>query len=129
MTPKDYELAERRAWVENHFHQHGLTDEEIMAFLPLPSDNFTEGFRAGEEYARLNQWVSVDERLPEPDVEVLVCTAKGQVKTSCWYGEEPYIEDPRHNGWKWWGNIRPTVLYWMPLPKPKLNPKEKEDEE
>ena len=48
------ELIERRSWAEDHFQQYGLSDEEIMEFLPLPSENFTEGFRAGEEYARLN---------------------------------------------------------------------------
>lgn len=36
------ELAERRAWVENHFHQHSLSDEEVMAYTPLPSENFSE---------------------------------------------------------------------------------------
>ena len=50
MTTSDYELAERRAWVENHFHQHGLTDEEVMAFNPLPSENFSEGFTAGLDF-------------------------------------------------------------------------------
>ena len=29
------ELAIRRAWVENHFHQLGLSDEEVMAYNPL----------------------------------------------------------------------------------------------
>lgn len=47
MTTSDYELAERRAWIESHFHQHGLSDEEVMAFNPLPSENFSEGFSAG----------------------------------------------------------------------------------
>lgn len=36
------ELAIRRACVENHFHQLGLSDEEVMAYNPLPSENFSE---------------------------------------------------------------------------------------
>lgn len=47
MTDKDITLAQRRAWVEYHFHHYGLIDEEVMNFRPLPSDNFTEGFLTG----------------------------------------------------------------------------------
>lgn len=40
----------KRAWVENHFHNYGLSDEEVEAFRPLPSDNFSEAFTAGAEF-------------------------------------------------------------------------------
>ena len=36
MTKEQIELAKRRAWVEEHFHCHGWTDEEVMAFPILP---------------------------------------------------------------------------------------------
>lgn len=53
MTDKEIVLAPRRAWVECHFHQLGLTDEEVMDFRPLPSENFNEGFFAGVAYSML----------------------------------------------------------------------------
>lgn len=50
MTTDALDLAQRRAWVEHHFHLHGLSDAEVMEFTPLPSENFTEGFIAGMEH-------------------------------------------------------------------------------
>lgn len=67
MTKEQIEKAERRAWIEKHFHDYGLSDEEVMSFKPLPSENFSEGFKAGVDFALSNQWVSVEERLPEDD--------------------------------------------------------------
>ena len=46
------ELPLRRAWVASRFDRSDLTDEEVMAFLPLPSDNFRDGFKAGMEHAK-----------------------------------------------------------------------------
>lgn len=72
MAKEQIEKAERRAWIEKHFRQNGLSDEEVMSFKPLPSENFSEGFKAGVDFALSNQWVSVEERLPEPLEEVLL---------------------------------------------------------
>lgn len=66
MTNQDYEKAERRAWVEGRFQQYGLSDEEVMAFLPLPSDNFSQGFMAGMEAAKKQP---LAERLTEEEKE------------------------------------------------------------
>lgn len=114
MTPKEYKLAVRRSWVEDHFQQYGLTDEKIMAFLPLPSDNFTEGFRAGEEYARLNQWVSVDERLPELRERVLICERVGN-QYKIFIGKR--VPSPCPDGWEWNQSTKESVVAWMPLPQ------------
>lgn len=72
MTKEDIEKAKRRAWIEKNFHDHGLSEEEVMSFKPLPSANFSEGFEAGMNFALSRQWVSVEDRLPEPGQEVLL---------------------------------------------------------
>lgn len=72
MTKENIEKAKRRAWIKKNFHKKGLSDEEVMSFKPLYSANFSEGFEAGMDFALSHQWVSVEDRLPEPGQEVLL---------------------------------------------------------
>ena len=75
-----------------------------------------------ELLAAVPHWISVEERLPEKHVEVLICTEDyeknelGFANTAVWDGSE-WIET--------W-NRKESILYvshWMPLPAP---PKEVE---
>ena len=50
------------------------------------------------------KWISVDEKLPEPLVEVLVYTAAGKIETDCIL---PYSRT----------FMLKNVTHWMPLPK------------
>ena len=86
----------------------------------LYSNVFKDAYKLGATEALAGQWKSVEDELPEYKVDVLICTDKGQVKTSCWFGKEKEAADmdSRHRYWKWWGNFHPYVLYWMPLPVP-----------
>lgn len=72
MTKENIEKAKRRAWIEMNFHKKGLSDEEVMSSKPLPSANFSKEFKAGMNFALSHQWVSVEDRLPEPGQEVLL---------------------------------------------------------
>lgn len=72
MTKEDIEKAKRHAWIEKNFHDHGLSEEEVMCSKPLPSVNFSKEFKAGMNFALSHQWVSVEDRLPEPEQEVLL---------------------------------------------------------
>lgn len=72
MTKEDIEKAKRRAWIGMNFHKKGLSDEEVMSFKPLYSAIFSEEFEAGMNFAISRQWVSVEDRLPEPGQEVLL---------------------------------------------------------
>lgn len=65
MTPE--ELSIRRAWAYIHFGDRDLTDAELDCVTYCPTENFREGWDSGVEYALSNQWISVDERLPEDD--------------------------------------------------------------
>lgn len=74
MTKEQIELAKRRAWVEEHFHQYGLSDEEVMAFPILPSSNFDEGFMAGVCCEQEPRWIDVKDALPDEYEYVLGVT-------------------------------------------------------
>ena len=76
------------------------------------------------EAQRVPQWISVDDRLPEKFIEVLICFA-GQ-STLCATGQ--YTDNHRHDvaGWCYPAENRgctdsgddPVVTHWMPLPLP-----------
>lgn len=79
MTKQHIEKAKRRAWVERYFHNAGLSDEEVMHFRPLPSENFNDGFDAGVRFALSQQWVSVDVRLLEDEAIVIAHSPNGRI--------------------------------------------------
>jgi len=70
-----------------------------------------------ELLAAVPHWISVEERLPEKHVEVLICTEDygknelGFANTAVWDGSE-WIET-----WNRKESI-PYVSHWMPLPEP-----------
>lgn len=67
-----------------------------------------ESFKDGIIYALSHQWVSVDERLPEDDVLVVV-----------WIENSAILADFCEKGkWHYYG-----VRYWLPIPP--LNPEKK----
>jgi len=57
------------------------------------------------------QWVSVNERLPEPGRNVLIFTKSGNV------GEGNYIENDEWVQYRW-SVPSVKVTHWMPLPEP-----------
>lgn len=54
---------------------------------------------------RKQEWVSVDERLPEESMTVITCNAEGEVDTD-------------YYGYYSLGFSDKTVTHWMPLPEP-----------
>ena len=67
------ESAKRRAWAATHFGDREVTDAELDTAIYMPSENFSDGWDKGSEYAINSQWISVDERLPQ-DKEHIVMT-------------------------------------------------------
>lgn len=55
----------------------------------------------------VQEWVSVDDRLPKNSDNVLVCHNNGLVTTNAWLGAN----------W-WFKNERNQITHWMPLPDP-----------
>lgn len=111
MTKEQIELAKRRAWVEEHFHYYGWTDEEVIAFPILPSSNFDEGFEAG---IRSVQWNDTNELQPDDYENVLVCIVtewSSEFAIAYYDGKNWYTSD----GMK----IKP--LCWMKIPEYNIN--------
>lgn len=70
------------------------------------------------EYVRKSQWISVDERLPEPDrlvlahfsdVEPNLCYATAYYRKGVWNVPDDWYYDCK-------------IDCWMPIPVPQLNP-------
>ena len=55
----------------------------------------------------VQEWISVDDRLPKNSDNVLVCHNNGLVTTNAWLG----------SNW-WFNNERNQITHWMPLPEP-----------
>lgn len=96
--------------------------EEWMAEL-YPTNPQTE--RVGDEYSRLgtqykwegwqaratqSEWISVQDRLPEIDTTVLICTERGEIFSS-WASNEGVF-------WFYGEEEGNRVTHWQPLPLP-----------
>ena len=55
---------------------------------------------------RKQEWISVEERLPETSGSYIVCTNKGSVITAHYYADAKRFSAP----------FGKNVVYWMPLP-------------
>lgn len=76
---------------------------------PPDSCLYGGGTKEWTEADRNYEWISVEERLPEKNVEVLGLSAESEI----------YYVTFRYNtcgDWAWYGHWRPT--HWMPLPDP-----------
>ena len=63
----------------------------------------------------MNEWISVEDRLPKPHVGVIIAR---EVEP----GKPLRVESATLRGNGWWKvygtNVKKGVLYWMPLPEP-----------
>ena len=78
------------------------------------------------ELEAMQRWISVDERLPEPLVSVLVWTDDSSFDNSDNFDLGFHQKD---HGWLLameWEHGDPTVTHWMPLPPPPIAPVEHE---
>lgn len=91
----------------------------------IPADVVIEDIRSMPTLTPPNEWVSVEDRLPElPNgsyCSTMVLTArKGNAKSSVMIYERTVIRGKRVERWKYhWDRIADEVPdYWMPLPAP-----------
>lgn len=104
-----------RAWQK---YRYGA-DSEYDPNDPIqPSDNFEKGFMAGLEVALSNQWVSVEERLPDDRQEVVYMFRWRNPRTGVWH--EDGIDACRYDIEYGFRTDNENVTYWMPVPE--LNP-------
>ena len=109
MTPKRIEQERQafEAWMAELYPTNPQTERVGDEYSRLGTQYKWEGWQAR---AAQSEWISVQDRLPEIDTTVLVCTERGYIFTSWasdvdvfwFYGEE---EDDR-------------VTHWQPLPLP-----------
>ena len=60
---------------------------------------------------RLPRWISVEERLPDNDIQYLTYTTGNECVVCYYNGDGDWISD-------WASNDSPDVTHWMPLPEP-----------
>ena len=72
-----------------------------------------------------NEWVSVEERLPEGHVQVLMWSAKWNIaEAGSYYNKHFWVYSEIGNGY-----IAEDITYWMPLPAaPDSRPPEEEED-
>lgn len=88
-----------------------LLDDVVPAILHYQTLDFIEAL-ADQLIANgvtIQQWISVEERLPEPTVDVLVHYEDGEIDIDAWY---------RMFGRFIMENENHRITHWMPLPEP-----------
>lgn len=108
------ELAKRRTWAAIHFNQPNLTEAELDSGVFMPSENFSDGWDNGAEWALSSQWISVDERLPEDGTMVTAHSPNGRIDVLKYHDGE-FIDEL--------GQAH-CVDYFIPIPQ--LNPEKEE---
>ena len=72
-----------------------------------------KGFIDGAEYALYNQWISVEEALPEYDEAVIVATGH-PFYSFCHRSNKPNVQTDE-DGWCNYTGMK--ILAWLPIPK------------
>jgi hypothetical protein len=69
-----------------------------------------------------NEWISVNEKLPETNCNVLVCKTNGLLTIMSFHKEfETGLRRFHWWGFGQWINQHHQVTHWMPLPEPPKN--------
>lgn len=101
-----------REQLEESAKQYGLVN-----FKPDEAEAAKRGFMAGARFALSNQWISVDEALPEYEEDVLVIDKLGVEDTGYYFNHRsnnPIVKTYK-NGFCDIGFEE--VEYWMPVPE------------
>ena len=92
---------------------------------PIPADVVIENIRSMPTLTPPNEWVSVEERLPDKYGEYIVCACDegGPIDEQIWGDTVVVFADYYDGTFAWYeGNreydISDIVAYWMPLPAP-----------
>lgn len=91
-----------------------INRDELMRALNYDrmqyAEGFKQGYRAGFEAAR-SEWISVDERLPDDAIDVLVFVRNGNLSYTC-------IAHALKGRWLSRGILLDKVTHWMGIPDP-----------
>ena len=87
--------------------------DELVRALNYDRNQYEKGYRYG---LKANEWISVKERLPEVEADILAYIGEGSFVV-CWMTHDGYWQCPAYL------MDKDDVTHWMPLPEP---PKEVE---
>lgn len=68
----------------------------------------------GKGYRKQSGWISVEERLPEPELPILIFTRKNRYYVGYYYKA---VVDTTYTGF-YADSVKRDVTHWMPLPEP-----------
>lgn len=80
----------------------------------IPADVVIEDIRSMPTLTPQNEWVSVEERLPENHAQVLMWSAKWKIaEAGSYYNQHFWLYSEIGDGY-----IADNITHWMPLPAP-----------
>lgn len=87
----------------------------VGVMIPLLHDIAKDSYKQGMQDALFQQWISVEDRLPEPDTEVLA-----YIPADGYFRVKPYFAVLRYYCEDFCRKDGTTAhpAYWMPIPNP-----------
>lgn len=82
---------------------HDIFNEPVTTYAKLAIDALEK-----ENGVTVQEWVSVEDRLPEENTTVIVATDNGIV-FQCLYA---------YDGWDLWDDNDVNITHWQPMPQP-----------
>lgn len=82
---------------------HDIFNEPVTTYAKLAIDALEK-----ENGVTVQEWVSVEDRLPEENTTVIVATDNGIV-FQCLYS---------YDGWDLWDDNDVNITHWQPMPQP-----------
>ena len=82
--------------------------DELVRALNYDRNQYEKGYRDG---LKANEWISVKERLPEVEADILAYIGEGSFVV-CWMTHDGYWQCPAYL------MDKDAVTRWMPLPQP-----------
>lgn len=109
MTPEqiEKERAAFEAWMDELYPTNPQTGRVGDEYSRLGTQYKWEGWQAK---AAQSEWISVEDRLPETETTVLICTKRGDIFSS-WASNEDVF-------WFYGEEGDNRVTHWQPLPEP-----------
>ena len=109
MTPE--RIEQERAKFEKNIHELGITSyKQRLKSGEYAYEHIEFAWEMWQARAVQSEWISVEERLPETETSVLVCTERGYIFLS-WASNEDVF-------WFYNENEDDRVTHWQPLPEP-----------
>lgn len=109
MTPE--RIEQERAKFEKNINELGITSyKQRLKSGEYAYEHIKFAWEMWQARAAQSEWISVEERLPETETSVLVCTERGYIFLS-WASNEDVF-------WFYNEDEDDRVTHWQPLPEP-----------